>query len=228
MAFFETLMEFNIYSVVVRLVLATILGGIIGLERGRHGRAAGLRTHILVCIGSAMTSLIGLFASAVLNNNGDIFRISAQVISGIGFLGVGMILVRNRAIVTGLTTAAGLWATSTIGIAIGFGFYLGALIATAICVLAVTLFGFLERKSKTVTCLYAEISNTKATIKITIELEKILGSDISVELTSAKSKINGQMGIMIMVNAPFVSEEQFAGIEAIDGLEFVIKEEFAH
>ncbi len=228
MTFFETLMDFNVYSVIVRLALATVLGGIIGLERGRHGRAAGLRTHILVCVGSAMTSLMGLFASDVLNNNGDIFRISAQVISGIGFLGVGMILVRKRAIVTGLTTAAGLWATSTIGIAIGFGFYIGAFVATILCVLAVTFFGFLERKSKTVTCLYMEITNIKATRKIITQLGNILGSDISVELTSPKSNISGHMGVMIMVNAPFVEEEKFLEIEAIDGVEFVIKEEITH
>lgn len=228
MTFFETLMDFNIYSVVVRLVLATVLGGIIGLERGRHGRAAGLRTHILVCVGSSMTSLIGLFAANVLNNNGDVFRISAQVISGIGFLGVGMILVRKRAIVTGLTTAAGLWATSTIGIAIGFGFYTGALVATVLCVLAVTLFGFLERKSKTVTCLYLEISNVKETRYIITELGNIFGSDISVELTSAKSNIDGQMGIMVMISTPFVEEEKFQRIESIKGVEFVIKEEIAH
>ena len=87
----------------VRLLTAAFLGGLIGLERGRHGRTAGLRTHILVCVGPAMTSLTGLYISEELGYGTDIMRLSAQVISGIGFLGAGMILIRNDSIITGLT-----------------------------------------------------------------------------------------------------------------------------
>lgn len=228
MVIFEMLMSFNLYSVLVRLLLASILGGIIGIERGRHGRAAGLRTHSLVCLGAAMTALIGLFAANVLNNNGDIFRISAQVISGIGFLGVGMILVRNRTIVTGLTTAAGLWATATIGIAIGYGFYLGALAATILCVLVASLLGYFERKGKMITCLYLEISNIRATRDIVRQLQVVFGSNISADIVSPKSNIAGHMGILLLVNSPSVEEETFLKIENIEGVEFVVKEEIIH
>ncbi len=217
-------MGFNLYSVIARLLLATVLGGIIGFERGRHRRAAGLRTHILVCLGSTMTSLIGLFAMNVLNNGGDVLRISAQVISGIGFLGVGMILVRNHSVVTGLTTAAGLWATSAIGIAIGFGFYSGAFVATILCVLVVTLLGYFERKGKRITYLYLEISDIRATRTIECQLRTIFDSDIWTDIVSPKSNREGHIGISILVNTPFVEEEIFAKIESIDGIEFIVKD----
>ena len=114
---------------VLRLLLAVVFGGIIGTERGKHGRAAGMRTHILVCIGATMTTLIGEYVTFVLGMSSDPVRIGAQVISGIGFLGAGMIMTRGGLRVKGLTTAAGLWATATIGLALGIGLYSAAIIA---------------------------------------------------------------------------------------------------
>ena len=105
---FEYLQSFNTVTLVIRLLLAVVAGGVIGGERGRHGRAAGLRTHILVCLGGAMTSLCSLYVSQINGLPGDVFRISASVISGIGFLGAGTIIVTKNYTVKGLTTAAGL------------------------------------------------------------------------------------------------------------------------
>ena len=144
----ESLKELNIQSVVFRVLLSVLLGGFIGLERGRHGRAAGLRTHILVCVGSTMAALVGVYSVANLNPNSDPLRVGAQVISGIGFLGVGTILVRDRTRVTGLTTAAGLWATASIGLAIGIGFYLAAGIAFAAILITMTFLIRIESKTK--------------------------------------------------------------------------------
>ncbi len=129
-------------AVIQRLVLVAVLAGLIGIERERHGRAAGFRTHILVGVGSCLVMLTGLYLA-----NGmaaDPTRMGSQVISGIGFLGAGTIL-RFRASVRGLTTAASLWAVAGIGLAVGAGFWLGGTVATAIVM--VTLFGFgrLER-----------------------------------------------------------------------------------
>ena len=124
---FEVLRGFNCWSVIFRILLATLVGGFIGSERGSHGRAAGLRTHILVCVGAAMTTLTGVYAMVELNSIGDPMRLGAQVISGIGFLGAGTIMVRNHSHITGLTTAAGLWATACLGLAIGAGFYLAVI-----------------------------------------------------------------------------------------------------
>lgn len=120
-------------SMVLRLILACILGGIIGFEREHVHRPAGLRTHILVCVGSALVMVTSEyiyyhFSSQV---NVDPARLGAQVISGIGFLGAGTI-IKEGVSVKGLTTAASLWAVSCVGIAVGIGFYSGAVVATII------------------------------------------------------------------------------------------------
>jgi putative Mg2+ transporter-C (MgtC) family protein len=127
-------------QIIIRLVLAFILGGLIGLERELHGRAAGLRTHILVCLGSALIMLtsIHMFYLYYDITKIDPARIAAGVITGIGFLGAGTIL-RFRASVRGLTTAACLWAVAGIGLAVGSGFYLGAY-TTSVLVLFVLFF----------------------------------------------------------------------------------------
>jgi len=120
----------NHFEIFGRLFLAVFLGGIIGLERERHGRAAGLRTHILVCVGSSLAMCLAIYLSEKYPGS-DPSRIASQVLSGIGFLGAGTIL-RFRASVKGLTTAASLWTVSGIGLAVGSGFYFGALIATLV------------------------------------------------------------------------------------------------
>ena len=132
--------------VLQRLLLVTLIAGAIGFERERHGRAAGFRTHILVGIGSCLVMLTGMYLMDAYGSHGGIdpTRMASQVVSGIGFLGAGTIL-RFRASVRGLTTAASLWATAGIGLAVGAGFLHGAVL-TGVIVLFV-LFGFshLER-----------------------------------------------------------------------------------
>ena len=142
----EWLREFNIWTIIIRLFLAAILGGLIGLERGRQRRAAGLRTHILVCVGSALAVMVGFYAKYKLGiESSDPLRVSAQVISGIGFLGAGTIMLKGRFQIVGLTTAAGLWVTAAIGLSLGAGFYEGALAAFLISVFTVIVLSKLER-----------------------------------------------------------------------------------
>lgn len=123
----------------VRLVLATILGAVIGIERGRKHRPAGLRTHTLVCVASALVMLTNeqLIHTYGL---GDPTRMGAQVISGIGFLGAGTILTDRQNRVRGLTTAAGLWASACVGLAIGSGYYLGGIFTCLLMLLIFTKF----------------------------------------------------------------------------------------
>lgn len=123
--FSTDLSSVNDTSMIIRLVLSIICGGIIGYERGRAGRPAGLRTHILVCLGSTLAILTNQFVYEKYGIS-DPTRLGAQVISGIGFLGAGTIIVTGRHQVKGLTTAAGLWATACMGLAIGIGFYKAA------------------------------------------------------------------------------------------------------
>jgi putative Mg2+ transporter-C (MgtC) family protein len=119
----------HILSVMLKLMLATLFGGIIGMERGKKNRPAGLRTYVLVCIGSTLAMLTNQYIIENMGYSGDPSRLGAQVINGIGFLGAGTILVTGKQQVKGLTTAAGLWASACMGLAIGIGYYEGAIIA---------------------------------------------------------------------------------------------------
>jgi len=123
----ETLGQLDIVTTTVRLLLALLCGGILGIERERKKRPAGFRTYMLVCVGSALAMMTNQYI-AITFGTGDVTRMGAQVISGIGFLGAGTIIVTGRNRVKGLTTAAGLWATACVGLAIGIGYYSGALI----------------------------------------------------------------------------------------------------
>ncbi|MFH1861107.1 MAG: MgtC/SapB family protein [bacterium] len=129
----------------IRLILATLLGGLVGIERQIHHKPAGLRTHILVCIGACMCMIIGLSLNKEFGNGIDPSRIAAQVVSGIGFLGAGTIMV-SKASVKGLTTAASIWATSALGLAIGNGMFFAAAVAAVLMVTALLIFEFVEEK----------------------------------------------------------------------------------
>jgi putative Mg2+ transporter-C (MgtC) family protein len=127
-----------IADIALRLVLASLLGGIIGYEREYTNRPAGFRTHILVCVGAALVMITSEYIFAEYSGSIDPARLGAQVVSGIGFLGAGTI-IRDGVNVRGLTTAASLWAVSCVGIAVGTGFYEGAAIATAIIFLTLII-----------------------------------------------------------------------------------------
>jgi putative Mg2+ transporter-C (MgtC) family protein len=134
-------------EVVFRLLLSVLFSGLIGLEREVYGRAAGLRTHILVCVGATLIMLTAIhlyeqFRGLVEVDPG---RVAAQVVSGIGFLGAGTI-IQFRGSVRGLTTAASLWAAAGMGLAIGSGFYMGAIATTAIVLAVLYILSRVERR----------------------------------------------------------------------------------
>lgn len=224
-AIIKTLAEFNIWSVIVRVVLAALCGGLIGSERGRHGRAAGMRTHILVCLGSAITAMTGLYAVTDLGYTGDVFRISAQVVSGIGFLGAGTILVRNHSIVTGLTTAAGMWATAAIGIAIGYGFYVAVFAAMLLCVILVPILGRVEYKRKTLSGLYVEVADITKTGVLVEDIRALMGHTLTVQIIAPKSSCNGHVGLQLLVRSSVVTPEMVSRISAMDGVVFIVEED---
>ena len=151
----EYLRELNMASVCLRMLLGVAFGGFIGLERGSKQRAAGFRTYMLVCLGSVMTMLLGQYEHQMLSTvwlsaagdtglKTDVARFGAQVISGIGFLGAGTIIVTGRQEVKGLTTGAGLWACACMGLAIGAGFYECVIIAFLLIVLAIRVLPAVE------------------------------------------------------------------------------------
>lgn len=194
LAFWDEPGDLNICSVAFRILLAVAFGGCVGMERGWHGRAAGLRTHILVCVGATMAALVGVFSIKYLNPNSDPLRTGAQVISGMGFLGAGTILVRDRTRVTGLTTAAGLWATASIGLAIGIGFYTAAFFAFLAIFITMTILIWVERmtRSKHSYLCYIECSNSGFFQDFYRQVKPLVSN---IEIIPAKSGISGHVGI---------------------------------
>ena len=130
--------EVTYLAIVVRILAAVILGGIIGLERGLKNRPAGLRTYMLVCVGSCLIMLTNQYIYQMYNV-GDPVRMGAQVVSGIGFLGAGTIVVTRRNQIKGLTTAAGLWAAAAVGLAVGIGLYEAAILGGATIFLVLSI-----------------------------------------------------------------------------------------
>lgn len=148
---FDGLREVNTASLLLRLVMAMLFGGLIGMERGRKRRGAGFRTYMLVCVGAALTMILGQYQGQMLatrwsdvSATTDIVRFGAQVINGVGFLGAGTIIVTGRQEVKGLTTAACLWASACAGLAIGAGFYECVLLGFVLIFLCVRLLPILE------------------------------------------------------------------------------------
>lgn len=140
------LRDINLLSVIVRMLLAVLCGGVIGFQREKDGKDAGTRTHMMICVGSAMVTATSEYLFLVLHQFTDVARLGAQVIAGLGFIGAGTIVVTQYRRVRGLTTAAGLWVIGIIGLCCGAGFYEGALLATLLLLFASEVIGKLEKK----------------------------------------------------------------------------------
>ena len=213
----------------IRIFLALIVGGIIGMERGRQGRAAGMRTHILVCLGATLTSMTGMYAYDVLGVGNDPLRIAAQVISGIGFLGVGTILIKGRFQITGLTTAAGIWCAATIGIALGIGFYEGALVTFVASVTAVTMMHRFEYKitrRHTRFGMYIEITSATSVRTMIDHLTNTYPST-DIQVTPPRSGMTGHVGIEVNIHPtaknPFTPTGVAAELEKLDDVIFALE-----
>ena len=219
--FIQMLQDNTLLSAVIRLLLSAVLGGLIGTERAARGRAAGMRTHILVCIGAAMTALVGLYATDTMGLDSDPLRVSAQVISGIGFLGGGMILVRGRTHITGLTTAA-------IGLAMGIGFYSAALIGTALVLVTNIVLPPLEQSRKlTSDVLYAELDDAQA-VNGFLDHSKAAYEIEVVRVMAARSGLAGHVGLELEVPADSrrKTEEICAEIRGLPHVAFAMEQSY--
>lgn len=191
-------LKMPVEDMLLRLVMAALCGGIIGIERGRKRRAAGFRTHMLVCMGAALTMILGTYLFMMINDlwkvdgvnmSVDVSRFGAQVINGIGFIGAGTIIVTGRQQVKGMTTAAGLWASACMGLAIGTGFIEAAIIGCVCIILTIVVFSkfesFILSHSRNVN-IYVEFEHTD---DLSLIIEKIKAQDVrifDIELTKAK------------------------------------------
>ncbi len=141
----EMFRDLTLESTLLRVVLAMVIGGLIGFERGRHNRPAGFRTHMLVCLGASLVMMTNQYAFQYLGGS-DPVRMGAQVVSGIGFLGAGTIVMTGKSQIRGITTAAGLWAAACCGLAIGIGFYEGAVLGGMVILVIMTVFQWIETR----------------------------------------------------------------------------------
>lgn len=217
--FFEVLdylRQLNLASMLLRLSLSLLFGGLIGIERERKRRPAGFRTYMLVCMGAALTMILSQYLSLMLSTRwadaaaavgarSDVSRMGAQVISGIGFLGAGTILITGRQEVKGLTTAAGLWASACMGLAIGAGFYECTLLAFLLIFLIVKVFPRIEAaalaKSRTMS-LYVEFRSLED-FPATIQAVKSLDIQIfDVDLERGKEDSLGRPNAVLSVTLP--------------------------
>ena len=221
-AAYQYIGEFNTVSVLLRVLLAVVAGGIIGNERGRHGRSAGFRTHILICLGGAMTALCSVYVSKVVGMGGDVFRIPAQVISGIGFLGAGIIMVRNNNTVAGLTTAAGMWVTAIIGLSFGYGFYTGGVLVTIICFVNAALLTRVEHRRPRAMRFYVEVDEIGKIQSVLDQIESLMQKDAQIETVPAKSGIAGCVGFEVMTSNRTYYEETKQALCRIEGVSFVV------
>ena len=195
----------TILQVLLRTLAAVLCGAVIGNERARHGQAAGMRTHILVCLGACMTAMSSVFVAGT-GSSGDVFRIPAQVVSGIGFLGAGMIILKNNNMITGLTTAAGVWTTGTIGIALGYGFYTGASVVTLLFLATVVLLAKLEKSKKSTQAIYVEVHDLSAVNAVLKNLQTVLTPEFTYQITPPKSGQPGHLGLSLQLNEKFTAD----------------------
>lgn len=198
--------EFNLISVALRLVVAMLSGGMIGLERGRKRRAAGFRTYSLVCLGAALAMLLSQYEFTMLSTSWadvaelvglrtDVSRFGAQVINGIGFLGAGTIVVTGHQQVKGLTTAAGLWASACMGLAIGAGFFECVIPAFVLIFLCMRFFpivdSIIQERARNIN-LYTEIDSLDSMSAVIARLKSrhLQIFDIDIERGSDKTSLN--------------------------------------
>ncbi|MCT4564231.1 MAG: MgtC/SapB family protein [Maledivibacter sp.] len=218
----------SINDVLIRIILACLLGGLIGMERESINRPAGFRTHILVCMGSTLVMLTGIF---LFNNykhltNLDPGRLGAQVISGIGFLGAGTIL-REGLTVKGLTTAASLWAVACIGLAMGSGFYLGAIVSTGFVFVILFFFSkfevYVSKRHNEINLKILTINKPGQIGKLGTELGKM---NISIHNINLEPHNNENLTIIMILKVPRGIDQSdilssLLSIEGIDNVELI-------
>lgn len=197
--------ELNMASICLRVLLAVICGGTIGLERGVKGRAAGFRTHILVCVGAAMATMTGQYIVTYLSPNADPARIGAQVVSGIGFLGVGTIVTTKAHRVRGLTTAAGLWTSACIGLTVGIGFYEAAIVGMIAVTVAVIALQKVDRffyGNRNVREYYIEVDEIKKVRRVLTQIKKYDYKILETIIEQDRSERGGVVVVIVTVKSP--------------------------
>ena len=223
-AFFD---QWNYTVILVRILLSVTCGGAIGLSRSVKRINAGFKTHSLVCMGSALIMLTGEYIFETFGDVGDISRLPAQVISGVGFLGAGTIIVTGKAHVKGLTTAAGLWVCAGIGIAFGIGFYSGGLIATGLILILYNFMDWIDvfaRNHARVIEFYIEFANRRSVANVLMSIKQMNFKVEQIELAKPSKKEKCEIvNATITVSVPRRMQHDLVAeaIGEIEGVEYV-------
>lgn len=196
-------------TAILRLIVAAILGGFIGLERELRHKPAGLRTNMFICFGAAMFTILS--DALAVENMGDHTRIAAQIIPGIGFIGAGSIL-QARGSVTGLTTAATLFVVASVGMAAGGGLYLTAAFATGLILISLRLLGKFERKVSLKAMLIAYEVTGRGTEPVLAELNRILALEHHTMQDVRAAKIDGLSRVVFSFEA---SDKEHQEVEVL-------------
>ncbi len=216
----------QLISGLVRLALAAFCGALIGFERERRRRPAGLRTHMLVCLGAALVMITGEQINGALSSGGDVTRMGAQVVSGIGFLGAGTIIVDRQNRIRGLTTAAGLWTSACIGLAIGAGYYLGGLFACALTLIIVTALLGIEKtffSRESIFSLYIEFENMDMLYPSLSQMSALGYKIMELEVSGHENDIFAPPSANMIVKLPLKVDRDAISepIMGIDGISYV-------
>lgn len=218
--FFLSCSDWTLPNMLIRIIVSCVLGSIIGLDRGSKKRGAGIKTNTIVCLGSTLVMLTAQYMTATFPGEADMSRMAAQVISGVGFLGVGTIIVSGHQ-VRGLTTAATLWTCACVGLAVGIGFIDGAVLITAIMIGSLHFLPYVERlfyRHNRYTNLYIELETNKA---ISTFMETMQQENITIDsMDLIKSKAKGQpaaMQVTLRLPTPF-QQSYIDTIESIPGI----------
>lgn len=220
----EVLREVNLLSVTVRIVLSVVIGGSIGFERGRKNRPAGFRTHILVCLGATLIMMTNQYVFQYFNAS-DPVRLGAQVVSGIGFLGAGTILVTSRRQVKGMTTAAGMWASAGTGLALGIGFYEGAILAGITILIVMTLLRYLDvriHRYSNEMVIYVELHPEHELSEL---LKHFRDQDIEIEhfeMIKNKSTSGQSARLALNTEKDLTHDQILEGVERLEAIAFVL------
>ena len=221
--FFDTYRDLTMMAIILRMVLSVVCGGLIGLERTYKRHDAGFRTHILICIGACMTTLIGQYLSLVMGYYTDITRLGAQVIAGVGFIGAGAIIVTQREQVKGLTTAAGLWASAIVGLSLGAGFFEGGLYTTFLILISEIYLSKMEyyifRHSKEMN-LYLEYVDS-STLELILSLFRTKGITVqNMEVTRSKGSERHNAGALLLLrlNNTITPKDLLLQLNEMDGI----------
>ncbi len=215
----------SILDAFIKMTMALVCGGVIGMERGRKKRPAGFRTYMLVCLGATLVMMTNDFLCE--NGNGvDVARLGAQVINGIGFLGAGTIITTGHNRVKGLTTAAGLWASACIGLAIGSGYYEGAILGTLMIVVIMVLLHTFDRRllsNNKVVMLYVEYKKISALRRLNAfaRENQIIVDDVEFETPDPTKTSKSAAVISIRLPAKSSHAELIEQIMEVEGILYV-------